>query len=107
MGAEGKIILSGFSLEPAEKAIVDNLIQNYKNKITEKLGYEEIRLRLKKSKHGKAFLHEVQGTLIRGKRYNTKVIDYNLFSAIAETFEKLMREAEHEKRTRKEIGERR
>jgi len=27
--AKGKVLLSGFNLEPAEKAIVNNLIKNY------------------------------------------------------------------------------
>lgn len=102
MGAEGKIVLSGFSLEPAEKAIVDNLIKSYKDKINERIGFQEIRLRLKKSKHGKTFLHEVEGRLIKGRQYNAKVTDYNLFAAIAETLEKLMHEAEHDMRTRRQ-----
>jgi len=102
MEAEGKIVLSGFSLEPAEKAIVDNLIKSYKDKINERIGFQEIRLRLKKSKHGKTFLHEVEGRLIKGKQYTAKVIDYNLFAAIAETLEKLMHEAEHDMRTRRQ-----
>ena len=97
--AKGKVLLSGFSLDPAEKAIVDNLIRNYQNKIAERMEFEEIKLRLRKSKHGKTFLHEIQGTLIAGKQFNAKVIDYNLFSAIAEAFEKLMNEAEHKERT--------
>lgn len=96
---EGKIVLSGFSLDPAEKVMVDNLIKNYQNKIQEKLGFKEIKLRMKKSQHGKAFLHEIQGTLITDKIFSAKVTDYNLFSALAETFEKLMHEAEHYKRT--------
>lgn len=97
--AKGKIILTGFKLEQAEKAIVNNLIRNYQNKIEARIGYKEIRLRMKKSRRGKAFLHEVQGSLITDKRFTSKVTDYNLFSAIAEVFEKLMSEAEHKKRT--------
>jgi hypothetical protein len=102
MVARGKIILAGFKLEQAEKAIVDNLIRNYKDKINERIGFKEIKLRMKKSARGKAFLHEVQGTLITDKRFNTKVTDYNLFAALAETFEKLMHEAEHNQRTKRQ-----
>lgn len=97
--AGGKIILSDFKLEAAEKSIVDNLIKNYQHKIQEKIQFEEIRLRLKKSQHGKAFLHEVRGLMIAGKRYNAEAGDYNLFAATAEVLEKLMHEAEHNKRT--------
>jgi hypothetical protein len=93
--AEGKIILSGFKLDPAEKAIIDNLIKNYKHKIQEKIGFKEIRLRMKRSLHGKTYLHEVQGTLLTNRMFKSKVEDYNLFSAISDVFEKLMNEAYH------------
>ncbi len=100
--AGGKIILSDFKLEAAEKAILDNLIKNYKHKIQERLQFEEIRLRLKKSIHGKNFLNEVQGLMISGKRYSAESSDFNLFAATAEVFEKLMHEAEHDKRTKRQ-----
>lgn len=97
--AGGKIVLSGFKLEPAEKAVVDNLIKNYQNKIAEKIGFQELKLRMKKSARGKTFLHEVQGTLLAGKTFNTRVVEFNLFSALSEAIEKLMHEAEHFQRT--------
>jgi len=97
--AGGKIILSDFKLDVAEKAILDNLVKNYKNKIEEKLQFQEIRLRLKKSQHGKNFLHQVQGLMISNKRFNAESSDFNLYAATAEVFEKLMHEAEHTKRT--------
>jgi|SRR3989344_6459592 len=102
--AEGRISLIGFSLEPAEKAIVDNLVRNYKHKIQEKVGYNEIKLHMKKSIHGKVYLHEVQGTLISDRIFSAKAEDYNLFAAIAEVMEKLMHEAQHNQRkfTRKD-----
>ena len=102
--AEGRISLTGFSLEPAEKAIVDNLIRNYKNKIQGRIVYKEIKLHMKKAVHGKVYLHKVQGTLITDKIFSAKVEDYNLFAAIAEVMEKLMHEAEHNQRkfTRKD-----
>ena len=95
----GKILLTGFKLEPAEKAIVDNLIRSYQHKIGEKVAYKEIKLRMKKSARGKTFLNEVQGTLVTDKIFNTETADYNLFSALSEALEKLMHEAEHSKRT--------
>lgn len=102
MAARGKVILSSFNLDPAEKAIVDNLIENYRNKIEERIGFQEIKLRLKRSKHGKTFLHEVQGILVKDRQYNAQATDYNLFAAISETFEKLMHEAEHNMRTKRQ-----
>lgn len=95
---DGKIILSGFKLEPTEKAAVDNLILGYKSKM-ERLDYKEIRLRMKKSMHGKAFLHEVQGKMMIDRLFTAETTDYNLFSALSETLDKLMHEAEHHKRT--------
>ena len=97
--AKGKVILSSFKLDPAEKAIVDNLIANYKDKISEKISFQEIRLLLKKKLHGKAFFHEVRGNLIAGKIYSAKSEGFNLLAAIGECMEKLMHEAEHNKRT--------
>ena len=104
MATQGKIILSGFDLDSKEKEIVNNLIQSYADKIKERIGYGDIKLRLKKARHGKEFLHEVQGILIaNNKKFNALVTDYNLFAALAEVFEKLMHEAEHEKRTKRQI----
>lgn len=100
--AEGKIVLTGFSMEPAEKAIVDNLIKNYQHKIREKVRYKEVKLRLKKSTRGKAFWHEVQGSLITDKMFNAEAGDFNLFSAISEVLDKLMHEVEHTLRTKRQ-----
>ena len=96
---KGKIVLSGFKLDPAEKAIVDNLINNYKHKIEEKFSYKEIDLRMRKSSHGKTFLHEVKGRLIADKMFSSEATDYNLFAAISEVLDKIINELEHNKRT--------
>lgn len=92
---EGNIIVSGFKLDESEKAIADNLINNYRHKIAERIGFKEIKLRLKKSERGKAFFHEVQGSLTTSRTFNAKAEDFNLFSAIDEVLSKLMHEAEH------------
>ena len=97
MTSEGTIVLTGFKLEPAEKAIVDNLIQSYKHKILQRVGFKEIRLRMKKSLHGKVCLHEIQGALIGEKQFSVKTEDYNLFAAISDALERLMHEAQHYK----------
>lgn len=93
--SEGSIVLSGFKLDGAEKAIVDNLVKNYKNKLQQRVKFKEIRLRMKKSQHGKVFMHEVNGTLSGDKQFTAKAEDYNLFAAISEVFEKLMHESMH------------
>ena len=93
---EGKTILAGFDLEPAEKAIVDNIIKNYSHKIGERSSYEYLKLRLRKSQKGKTFLHEVEGELkINNRRFSAKAQDYNLFSVLADVLEKLLHEMIH------------
>ena len=64
-----KISLSGFELEHSEQVRANELIERYLNKINDRLqDYQEIKLRLRKSQHGKAFLHEVEGDIIlKGK----------------------------------------
>jgi len=105
---EGKIALSGFDLEPIEKSIVDKIIKTHERKIREKVGYKEIKLNMKKSQKAKTFLHEIHGRLITdGKNmqkhdFEAKSSDYNLFSAVDEVLEKLLKEAENKKRTPKE-----
>ena len=103
MALPQNIQLAGFDLDPAEVSIIHDIISSYTKKIEEKASYDKIRLRLKKSQHGKAFLHEVQAMLVAdGKNFNTKVSDYNLFSAMSEVFEKLLNEITHKKRTYKD-----
>lgn len=98
---KGTVSLSGFDLDPAEMVSVSNIINNYKAKIEHKLGFRELKLRLKKSLHGKVFLHEVQGTLTREMQYKSKATGYNLYSTITEVLENLMKEVQH-KENRKE-----
>ncbi|MBI2630473.1 hypothetical protein HYW76_05215 [Candidatus Pacearchaeota archaeon] len=101
-GESGKIVVSGLNADSAEKAILENLIKNYKSKISEKIKFEEITISIKKSAHGKAFLHQIKGRMIAGKIFNAEASDYNLFAAVAEVFEKMMNEAEHYHRTRRQ-----
>lgn len=103
--AKGKLSLVGFDLEFGEKLQVNELVNTYIKKINQRFGFQEIKLRLKKSERGKAFLHEVRGTLIRdNKEFTAENVDYNLFAAISGVFEKLMSEAEHKLRTKKQTG---
>ncbi len=105
--AKGKVLISGFKFDESEKAAVNKVIENYVRKIEERFGFQEIILRLKKSLHGKAFLHEIKGTLVSesGKQLKAVVTDYNLYSALSEVFEKLMREAENIQRTKRQMEE--
>lgn len=95
----GTIRLVGFDLDPAEKAIVDNLIASYNHKISERSSYESLRLRLRKSRKGKTFLHEVEGELrVKKNLFSAKATGYNLFSVLADVFEKLLSELVHSMR---------
>jgi len=95
-----RISFSGFDLEESEQGRVNEIIEKYFKKIDEKLkDFQQIKLRLKKSPHGKAFLHEVQGDIIiNNKIFTSKYADYNLYNALSEVFEKLLMELEHIKR---------
>lgn len=100
MEEAGKLILAGFELEPAEKAIADNVIKSYEHKIRERIAYDYISLRLRKNARGKGFLHEIEGKLkARNALMTSQATDYNLFAAIADTMEKLLNELVHKQRT--------
>ena len=95
-----RISFSGFELEPIEQENVNGIIEKYFQKIDNKVkDFQEIKIRLKKSLHGKVFLHEVEGDMIlSGKKITSKCTDYNLYKALAEVFEKMLVEIEHIKR---------
>ena len=89
--ARGKVSLSGFELDEAEKAIVDNIIKSWQHKISERTEYDYIKIDLKKTKKGNNFLHEVKGTLKkRNELFTSQATDFNLFAATAEVLEKLL-----------------
>jgi ribosome-associated translation inhibitor RaiA len=91
-----KLKLSGFNISGAEKPIIENVIKNYEIKILRESDYNQISLRLRKSQHGKTFLHEVEGKLeIKNKIFNSKTADYNIFYAVSEALEKLLNELKH------------
>ena len=95
----GKVLLSGFDLEPAEKLIAENVVRNFSRKISERSSYEYLKLRLKKSRKGKTFLHQVSGELkIKNKKFEAEASDYNLFSVLADVLEKLLNEMIHSER---------
>lgn len=115
----GNITFVDFKLEPAELVVVRKITGNYVKKISEVSNYKELKLRLKKREHGKAFLYEIEAEAVithgkktaektyKGKNVmlNATVADYNLFSALSAVLEKIFNEASHKSRTTREIGE--
>ena len=97
---KGKVLLSGFELDAAEKAICDNIIKSHISKIKERADFDEIKLRLRKRQRGKNYLHEVEGSLkVKNRVFNAEKTDFNLFSALADVMEKLLNEITHKLRT--------
>lgn len=93
----GKILLSGFKLEEAERIIADNIIRNYKTKF-ERFGFEELRLDLRQkphSKHGRNTLYELKGQLEAGKRFSSEASGLNPYLVMVEVLDKLLHEVEH------------
>ena len=100
----GKILLSGFKLEAAEKAIADNIIKNYQTKF-ERVGFDYLKLDLRQkphSMHGKETLYELNGLLFARKKFSSRAEGLNLFLIMAEVLDNLLQEAEHIKRTRRQ-----
>ena len=97
-----KLSLSGFNLDDSEKARVNDVLEKYLRRIEERVkSYDELKLRLKKSLHGKSFLHEVEGDLVMGSRIiSAKETDYNMYAALTGVFEKILVEIEHTLRKR-------
>jgi len=96
----GKILLAGFRLEEAERAICDSVIKNYAHKIQERADFDNIKLRLRKSQRGKNTLHEIEASMkARNLIFTARTQDFNLFSALAEAMEKLLNELNHKLRT--------
>jgi len=93
----GRILLSGFKLEKAERAIADNIIKNYKTKL-ERVKFEELRLSLKQkphSKRGRLILYELRGSLKAIKNFTSKSEGQNLYLVMVEVLDKLLIEAIH------------
>lgn len=102
-----KISISGFELDMSEQQKVNEVIEKYLEKINDKLGdFQEIKIRMKKSQHGKAFLHEIEGDIItKEKIITSKYTDYNLLKALAEVFEKMLVDIDRIKEKAREKNE--
>ena len=91
-----KVKLSGFKLDEVEMSIINKVIDKYVKRLSERMRFEELSLRLKERKHGKTYLHEVKGSLRVGKYlFNSELTDYNLIRVLSKVIDKLIREAEH------------
>ena len=102
--ARGKVSLSGFGLDEAEKLVVNDIVKHYEYKISERTEYDYIKIDLKKTKKGNAFLHEVRGTLkVKNEIFTSEVTGFNLFAVTSEVLEKLLNELSHKQRTRRQV----
>ena len=94
-----QIILSGFQgLDGGSMVILRKMIGNEVRKISDWCEqFEQIRLVLKKTHQTEASeVYEINGNLTdKGKHFNTKVEERNLFLAVSKTLEKLQHELEH------------
>lgn len=98
-----QISYKGFDLPKEELCSIQELVEGYAKKIARACNYDLLTLKLRKARHGKAFLHELKASArIKGKLLNAEFSDYNLYKAIAEVMKKLLHEAEHEKRTKRQ-----
>lgn len=102
----GRILLSGFNkLDPAEAAIVNNILKKYQTKL-ERFDFEYLKLDLKQKPHskgGKMTLYELKGLLKTEKRLTSKSTSLNVFLIADEVLNKLLVEAEHRQRRKRQI----
>ena len=96
---QGKIALVGFKLEPIELEIAYKIIETYSKKIERVCDVESIKLELRKSSHGKTFLHEISANArVNGGVLTAKTTEYNLFKALSNALEKILNESVHRKK---------
>jgi len=83
-------------MENSERERVNALLDKYISRIETRVNdYEELKIRLKRSRHGKTFLHEVQGELLlKGRRLASKETQYNLYKAVSLMFQEILEEIE-------------
>lgn len=99
-----KVRLAGFDLPDEEIERVNITLEHYIRKIQENLEFESLELTLKKSLKGKAYNHEIRANLrTKGKILSSNVSNYNIFKAVALTLEKILHEAQHLRRTSRQV----
>ena len=98
--------LNGFDLDKSELGRIYYIISHYTGKIERNCEIAQIKIRLKKSVHGKAFLHEIRRTAETNQGIlNATETDYNIFKAVSKCLERIWHESEHRLRTNRQ-GER-
>jgi len=95
--------LNGFDIDESELGRIYNIISRYTGKIERNCGMAKIKIGLKKSVHGKAFLHEVKCIAETDAGMLTAIeTDYNIFKAVSKCLERIWHESEHKSRTNRQ-----
>ena len=116
--AEGQLVanisLIGFgNLEPSELKVTDNIVNTYLKKLSDRANIITLKIRLRQHEHGKSFIHEITVDVTATKHGDegkqVKLTAYsngrNLLSALSESFEKILSEIDHWKRSPKDKGQ--
>jgi len=91
--------LSGFQLEDVEKEMLLGIISKALEKAEKTCEIEYAKISMKKSVHGKTFLHEIKCSMkTRMGAFNAKESHYNMFRAVAGCLEKITNEIGHKTR---------
>ncbi len=93
----GSIWLVGFNeLDKAEMIIIKKIVGNYIKKLADKTPYDEVKIRLKMHEKGKSYLHEINADVYaKGFHINAKAENRNLYAALSDVLECLLKEVEH------------
>ena len=94
---------AGIKLKKEELGEIKKLIGSYAKKLS-RTNCQELSIRLRKSRHGKVFLHEIEGIMEAGKKiFTAKEASYNPYEAISRVIDKLLNEEKHKERTPRQI----
>jgi len=93
----GNIWLVGFNdIDKSELTVVKKIVGGYIRRITERMSYNEMRIRMKKHNKGKSFLHEINSDVhFGGMHLSAKSEGKNMYSAISDSLNSLIKEIEH------------
>ncbi|MEM2478753.1 MAG: hypothetical protein QXJ92_00955 [Candidatus Pacearchaeota archaeon] len=103
LGKEKAIRLIGFNnLDPSELSIVKKIAGHYVQKIENILHeYDEVKVKLKIHERSKLFFHEIEAEIFSGgKRFSARSEHKNIFHALSECFEGMLREITREYKDR-------
>jgi|GEM_PF-2079427 len=98
-GKNKDIKLIGFNqLDTAELSVAKKIAGYYIQKIENMLhSYDEIKIRLKMHQRSNLFIHELEADIFSGnKKFNATVSHKNLFHALSDCFESLLKQIEEE-----------